>query len=255
MKKTLKAIFIPIVSIALVITLILIIDKTQENEIESFRKIQSQEEYDLIFSGFRHDNYSEAGEIVKNILTFPASAFADGIVQSPRVYKSAYTNDVYDLVYEEEAMDEGMAFQTKAVNTVAEKEAVSGNGIDYSTTNIQVENVDEADRVKTNGKYIFTINNEVVNVVDASDNNNLKLVKKISMENAIPMDIMLGETKLAVIGSTKASYDQNTKVEVYDIEDDFKLVSSYVYKYNYVEPVKTNPTFVDVEPGLMVKIL
>jgi len=34
--------------------------------------------------------------------------------------------------------------------------------IDYSTTNVQVEGVDEADVVKTDGKYIYQINNNRV---------------------------------------------------------------------------------------------
>jgi len=41
--------------------------------------------------------------------------------------------------------------------------------IDYSTTNVQVEGVDEADVVKTDGKYIYQINNNRVVVIKAYD--------------------------------------------------------------------------------------
>jgi len=60
-----------------------------------------------------------------------------------------------------------------AVNSapVAEKAKMSEaeGSIDYSTTNVQVEGVDEADVVKTDGKYIYQINNNRVVVIKAYD--------------------------------------------------------------------------------------
>ena len=47
-----------------------------------------------------------------------------------------------------------MAAQTTGLGT-AKSESANGDG--YSTTNVQVEGVDEADIVKTDGEYIYTI--------------------------------------------------------------------------------------------------
>ena len=66
---------------------------------------------------------------------------------------------------------------------------------DYSTTNIQVAGVDEADTVKTDGQYIYTIgnNSQVVYILDASSQNpqNAKVLSKISFDNSSPMGIYL----------------------------------------------------------------
>ncbi len=83
---------------------------------------------------------------------------------------------------------------------------------DYSTTNIQVAGVDEADTVKTDGQYIYTIgnNSQVVYILDASSQNpqNAKVLSKISFDNSSPMGIYLSAdgNELAVLGSNYIPY-------------------------------------------------
>ena len=50
---------------------------------------------------------------------------------------------------------------------------------DYSTTNVQVENVDEADIVKTDGEYIYSLSNDTVYITYARDAKNMTVVSKI----------------------------------------------------------------------------
>ena len=50
---------------------------------------------------------------------------------------------------------------------------------EHSTTNIQVEGVDEADIVKTDGNYIYYISNNRVVVVDVRNPENLKIASEI----------------------------------------------------------------------------
>ena len=83
---------------------------------------------------------------------------------------------------------------------------------DYSTTNIQVAGVDEADTVKTNGQYIYVIgnNSQAVYILDASSQNpqNAKVLSKISFDNGYPQGIYLSAdgNKLAVLGSNSIPY-------------------------------------------------
>jgi uncharacterized secreted protein with C-terminal beta-propeller domain len=83
---------------------------------------------------------------------------------------------------------------------------------DYSTTNIQVAGVDEADTVKTDGQYIYTIgnNSQAVYILDASSRNpqNAKVLSKISFGNGSPMGIYLSAdgNELAVLGSNYIPY-------------------------------------------------
>ena len=84
---------------------------------------------------------------------------------------------------------------------------------DYSTTNIQVAGVDEADTVKTDGQYLYVIgnNSQVVYILDASSQNpqNAKVLSEISLNNGYLSGIYLSSdgNKLAVLGSNYISYD------------------------------------------------
>ncbi len=83
---------------------------------------------------------------------------------------------------------------------------------DYSTTNIQVAGVDEADTVKTDGQYIYVIgnNSQAVYILDASSQNpqNAKVLSKISFDNGSPQGIYLSAdgNELAVLGSNYVPY-------------------------------------------------
>ncbi len=88
----------------------------------------------------------------------------------------------------------------------------------YSTTNIQVAGVDEADTVKTDGQYIYVIgnNSQVVYILDASSQNpqNAKVLSKISFDNGSPQGIYLSAdgNKLAVLGSSYVPYQAYGRV-------------------------------------------
>jgi len=86
----------------------------------------------------------------------------------------------------------------------ASKESMSGQ-TDYSSTNTQVEGVDEGDIVKTDGKLIIHISNDVVRVIDAGT---LKVVGKVEhiytdkdTKFYHPSEVFLYKDKLVVLGS------------------------------------------------------
>jgi len=88
--------------------------------------------------------------------------------------------------------------------TVAEAQITTPGTKDYSTTNIQVAGVDEADTVKTDGKYLYVIgnNSQVVYIVDANPQN-AKVLAKIWLNNTYLSGVYLSSdgNKLAVLGT------------------------------------------------------
>ena len=114
----------------------------------------------------------------------------------------------YDLVY------------NAAVEDSAPTSADDG---DYSTTNIQVAGVMEADTVITDGKYIYAYRtdtsknekNSRVIIVDATDPNNLKKVSEIELESSYNNEFYVVGDKLVF----NCSADQKTAVAIYDITD------------------------------------
>jgi uncharacterized secreted protein with C-terminal beta-propeller domain len=80
---------------------------------------------------------------------------------------------------------------------------------DFSTTNIQVAGVDEADSVKTDGKYLYVIanNSQVVYILDANPQN-AAVLSKIFLNNTYLYGVYLSAdgSKLAVIGNQYVPY-------------------------------------------------
>ena len=53
---------------------------------------------------------------------------------------------------------------------------------DFSGTNVQVKNVDEPDYIKTDGKYLYIVNQNWLTIVDAYPAENAKVVLKIALD-------------------------------------------------------------------------
>jgi inhibitor of cysteine peptidase len=78
-------------------------------------------------------------------------------------------------------------------------------GNSYSKTNIQVEGVDEADIVKTDGKYIYIVSGNNVTIVKAYPAEEANVVSKITVNGTI-MGIFINGNKLAVFVNEYSIY-------------------------------------------------
>jgi uncharacterized secreted protein with C-terminal beta-propeller domain len=105
---------------------------------------------------------------------------------------------------------------------------------DYSTTNIQVAGVDEADIVKNDGNYLYVIANNTVYIIDA-DPQDAKVLAKIAFNNTYLAGIFLSQdsNRLVVFGSQYTPY-------LYNAEDLYISPSRYGYFSNDVK------TFINV---------
>ncbi len=112
----------------------------------------------------------------------------------------------------------------------------SGKG--YSTTNVQVAGVDEADTVKTDGNYLYLIANNTIFIMNA-DPQVAKVLSKIKYENTYLSGIYLSQdgNKLAVIGSQYIPYiypadARNLGIAIPDIYPYSNSQSTFVYVYD-----------------------
>jgi inhibitor of cysteine peptidase len=78
-------------------------------------------------------------------------------------------------------------------------------GSDYSETNIQVEGVDEADIVKTDGEYIYIVSGSTITIVKAYPPEEAKVLSKISLDGSIA-GIFINGDKLAVFETEYGIY-------------------------------------------------
>ncbi|UCE72933.1 MAG: beta-propeller domain-containing protein [Methanomassiliicoccales archaeon] len=149
---------------------------------------------------------------------------------------TAYLNRVTDNSEKEESSYSliGGPRLSASDGTMSSEVATSGSS-DHSTTNIQVEGVDEGDIVKNDGKYAYVVskNKTTVFIVDVYPPEQAKIVSKIDLNWTID-ELYLDGDKLVVLGrksyyyydeydhirtDINSYYSPQTFVNVYDLED------------------------------------
>ena len=114
---------------------------------------------------------------------------------------------------------------------------------DYSTTNVQVQGVDEADIIKTDGNYIYTITGKTIFIIKAYPGEDAEVVSTIELDN-YPQGLFVEGNKLSVFGMVeKLDYEKygflpRTGMSFFDIydtsnKDSPKLVKDFNFEGNY----------------------
>ncbi len=142
-----------------------------------------------------------------------------------------------------------------AVNDAGVKGETSAGAGDYSQTNIQVKGVDEADIVKNDGKYIYTLSGSKVVIVEAYPAENMGILDEIEFKDESPMNIFINDERLIVFTQKYEYVDtglrcgevywgvrcggysrESTKAYIYDVSDrsNAELVKTISFNGNYV---------------------
>ena len=110
---------------------------------------------------------------------------------------------------------------------------------DFSQTNVQVNGVDEADIVKTDGTYVYAALEGTIRIVHAYPANSVELVSTIDLHNESfqPTELYIDGTKLVVLGNSWQTFNRpaaagitkmiappfyggnRTEVRIYDVAD------------------------------------
>lgn len=151
--------------------------------------------------------------------------------------REVYFNDA--VILESEMATDSAMQSVPTLSTQNKSESVSDLRGDYSTTNVQVQNVDEADIVKTDGEYIYYVSNNRVNILRADGLDVLSEIRvNTDTEKFYVSELYLKDDKLIAIGNfqiieeneeVKDEYRNSlyyrsnvknlTKAIVYDISD------------------------------------
>jgi uncharacterized secreted protein with C-terminal beta-propeller domain len=122
---------------------------------------------------------------------------------------------------------------TGVMNEAMDAARGGGESGDYSTTNIQVEGVDEADIIKTDGSYIYHLSTGTLNIIQADGRGNMKQVCALDLEfqdkDFYPQDMYVDGDRLCVIGMEYV-YRQP---KIYD--DSVRIAPPYYRGRNFVK--------------------
>jgi uncharacterized secreted protein with C-terminal beta-propeller domain len=154
-----------------------------------------------------------------------------------RAYMDSNTQNYYfyDDVLEEtdDVMEMSAPAAEKSSSDSVDLGSGADGGVEYSTTNVQVEGVDEADVVKNDSEYIYLLKDETVRIVRAYSPTELREIAVIEIENSdfAPNEMYVDGDQLVVIGSAYTDmghfvdkvvrdyYGELTEVYIYDISD------------------------------------
>ena len=153
-------------------------------------------------------------------------------------------------------------------------EATAAQDLGHSTTNVQVQGVDEGDVVKTDGSYLYHIAGNKVLITRAWPASSLEIAREIQVDGFFPSTLYVDDKYLVIIGGqTEKSPEApenadccwpwmptNTRVMVYDLADkdniqlcrDFSLDGFTVTsrkKDNFLYLVNSQYTFRIMEDG------
>lgn len=195
------------------------------------KTIKSDKQLSKIYEG---DDISDVKKMLTDIVTMPFSVIVNGLFN----YRGRYitNSSIVDDVY----VSDGLS-----IDSVSEAQPSSSK--DYSTTNIQVENVDEADITKTDGDYIYSISENKVIITNVANPENIKIEATIEQyDECIPEELILYKDKLVVINSKNnnstsyyaSRYNSNTIVNIYNIEN--KSKPTEIKSYELYEPYYTS---------------
>ena len=135
------------------------------------------------------------------------------------------------VMYSNETADSGV--RTDSSSSSSDSATASTRAVDtsFSDTNVRTEGVGEADIVKTDGSYLYTLkaNSQEISIVDIRSDQ-MKVVSGISLnENFQASEFYLSDQKLFVLGNmqnTQVDSDSKTlyrgsctRIQTYDLTD------------------------------------
>ena len=174
------------------------------------------------------ENKDFALGMIGYVLNFPYSAFSNVSYMGRKDYTSSGTFTIDGVEYWQPSGS------ISSVGSSGNSSSSSENSSDYSKTNVQVENVDEADVIKTDGEYTYSISEDTVIIADVRDVENTRITSRLKPTSGIPVDLLLYDKYLIVIGRD-SSRKNSTDVEIYNVEDKNKIekVKSYEISKSY----------------------
>ncbi len=189
-------------------------------------------------------------------------------------YRYGYSNGMYyDMAMAVPEMVLAPApMAAKEMGAPATTSAGSDKGAsDFSTTNIQVAGVDEADFVKNDGKYIYIKSGDTLTIVDAFPPQQGKIVTELPVKGSVS-ELFLAGDRLVVFTDTNdehwytpkgsavpiPDYSRKTQAVIYDISDrkspkevrtisapgtyyNARMIGDYVYVLTKETPDYHNP--------------
>lgn len=204
MKKMSSKIILPIVvavSVIVTVGIMFVIGFDQQPEVSTIptppQIVYVDKTVSEFFKGTQEIRKISSESELKDILA--ASSIFDGVFYEDRIFLDSNFMGVIEESME--LMERAPMPEPMAARDIQSSKAQSGSsGLDYSTTNVQVENVDEPDYLKNDSKYVYIVSQNTLSIIDAYPAESAKLVLKIALdiESQSIQNMFLNDDRLVI---------------------------------------------------------
>ncbi len=113
-------------------------------------------------------------------------------------------------------MEKGVSVTVVAesVQEAVEAPITGDSGRDYSETNIQVKGVDEADIIKTDGDYIYTLAQGKLVIAKAYPADEAKILSTTKLGDFYPNELFIHKDRLLMFGSASYKFEEKTEPKI-----------------------------------------
>jgi len=175
------------------------------NDAEKLNAAKDKDAITAVISAFSGLNFVGTKEKLYNLIGY-----------NPNEFK---INGIWDEKNTGDILEDGVDYEME-YNVVAAQSEDSGMGMgesdDFSQTNVQVAGVDEADIIKTDGKYVYYSHNGAIEIVEINEDGSLKHLSSFKVEDDFNFsEIYVDGDKIITIGSSYETF-------VYDSATDYK---------------------------------
>ncbi|MBR2679078.1 MAG: beta-propeller domain-containing protein [Bacilli bacterium] len=197
----------------IIIILVVLMCSIMTSSNSEIRSVKNEKQLSRFYNRYQYNEFS----FVEKLLLLPFSI----IVNDYSVRYNAWNSVDY----------------VEETNGSMTKDADASGTKDFSKTNIQVEGVDEADIIKTDGDYIYSISDKNVVITNVKKTDSIKIESRVS--NGIPNDLIIYKDKLVVISAKeeRSYYKNNTIVSIYDTQN--KKKPKLLKSFELYEPYYT----------------
>lgn len=112
----------------------------------------------------------------------------------------------------------------RSASPSASPEAEASNTADFSEVNIQVKGVDEADIIRTDGKYIYALTSNLLVITEVYPASEMKVKSRYAFTQSTPSEMYVDGNLLTVISSAYINSSAVTYITVLDVSDKEKPV-------------------------------
>ncbi len=234
-----------------------------------FPTIENIRESEGFWVNSKEDIELDMGEELSKLRTFDSKEemleYIREMQKSNRYRRNyEYYGTSSDDIEEEDDDDDGSADSVEIANdTLTSVPSEKSSDVDATTTNTQENDVDEADILKHDGQYIFSVDNSkkeifITSFVNVADKN-YTAINTIKIEDDSIIDMYLQSNRLVVLtndyGNDHYYYKEDTRdeissvnVTIYDISNIFEIIKLIQYEvdgsYNTSRLVDVNLLFI-----------